>query len=118
MWVHTSANLSSCFFATTADKSIRDDGNLPNVGRISMEIRSKKKKKKKCTLVMGGVMMSSRIPPGGRSLISAGPYRSRLPRRHLLLAFEKGHNIPKPEMKFAPEGVSGGCIPPTYMYLP
>lgn len=46
---------------------------------------------------MGGVMMSIRIPPGsGRSLISAGPYRSRLPRRHSL-PFEKGHNIPKPE---------------------
>lgn len=29
------------------NKSIRDDENSPNVGRISMEIRSKKKKKKK-----------------------------------------------------------------------
>lgn len=47
---------------------------------------------------MGGVMMSIRIPPGGtsylRSLISAGPYRSRLPRRHSTPAF---HDIPKPE---------------------
>lgn len=34
------------FFATTADKSIRDDENSPNVDRIWMEIRSKKKKKK------------------------------------------------------------------------
>lgn len=31
------------FFATTADKSIRDDEISPNVGRISMEMRSKKK---------------------------------------------------------------------------
>lgn len=35
MWVHTSANLSSCFlrhYLLQLNKSIRDDENSPNVG--------------------------------------------------------------------------------------
>lgn len=34
----------SSALSPTADKSIRDDENSPNVGRISMEIRSKKRR--------------------------------------------------------------------------
>lgn len=53
MWVHTYiCQLVVVFlrhYLLLLNKSIRDDGNSLNVGRISMEIRNKKKKKKKCS---------------------------------------------------------------------